>query len=94
VLVPVATYVGLAAAATVIGAALPVERLRGRPILQILAGVACLFVVAQIPVLGSIALAAVACIGLGALLRTKFRPAPPAELAQGDGGPYRDPATV
>lgn len=90
VLVPVATYVGLAAAATVIGAALPVERLRGRPVLQILAGVACLFVVSQVPVLGSLALGAVACMGLGALLRTRFRPTPPAELTPGSEGPYRE----
>jgi hypothetical protein len=93
VLVPVATYVGLAAAATVIGAALPFERLRGRPVMQILAGVAVLFVIAQVPVLGTLALGVVACVGLGALLRTKFRPAPPAELTQGEG-PYRDAATV
>lgn len=95
VLVPVATYVGLAAAATVIGAALPVERLRGRPMLQILAGVGVLFVVAQVPVLGSIALAIVACVGLGALLRTRFRPQPPGELASQAGeGPYRDTAAI
>lgn len=94
VLVPVATYVGLAAAATVIGAALPVERLRGRPVLQILSGVAVLFVVDQIPVLGSVALAIVACIGLGALLRTRFRPTPPAELGSGGEGPYREAASV
>lgn len=93
VLVPVATYVGLAAAATVIGAALPVERLRGRPVLQILSGVACLFVLSQIPVLGSIALALVACVGLGALLRTRFRASPPAELGSGEG-PYRAAASV
>lgn len=95
VIVPVATYVGLAAAATVIGAALPSERLRGRPILQILAGVTCLFVVAQIPVLGSIALAVVACIGLGALLRTRFRAEAPRELTIGPtDGPYREPASM
>jgi hypothetical protein len=93
VLVPVATYVGLAAAATVIGAALPVEKLRGRPVMQILAGVAVLFVIAQVPVLGTLALGVVACVGLGALLRTKFRATPPAELAAGDG-PYRDAAAV
>ncbi len=92
-LVPVATYVGLAAAATVIGAALPVERLRGRPMLQILSGVTCLFIVAQIPVLGSIALAIVACVGLGALLRTRFRATPPAELGSGEG-PYRESAAI
>jgi hypothetical protein len=95
VLVPVATFVGLAAAATVIGAALPVERLRGRPVLQILAGVGVLFVVDQIPVLGAVAIAIVACIGLGALLRTRFRPTPPAELESGRSeGPYRESASV
>lgn len=92
VLVPVATYVGLAAASTVIGAALPIERLRGKPVLQILAGVTSLFVVSQVPVLGSIALAIVACMGLGALLRTRFRASPPAELTPGGEGPYRQAA--
>lgn len=88
ILVPVATYVGLAAAATVIGAALPVERLRGRPVLQILAGVSCLFVASLVPGLGLVAIAVAACLGLGALVRTRFRAAPPAELITGDG-PYR-----
>ncbi len=88
ILVPVATYVGLAAAATVIGAALPIERLHGRPVLQILAGVSCLFVASLVPGLGLVAIAAAACIGLGALVRTRFRAAPPAELLVGEG-PYR-----
>ena len=88
ILVPVATYVGLAAAATVIGAALPVERLRGRPVLQILAGVSCLFVASLVPGLGMVAIAAAACLGLGALVRTRFRAVPPTELVCGDG-PYR-----
>ncbi len=88
ILVPIATYVGLAAAATVIGAALPVERLRGRPVMQILAGVSCLFVASLVPGLGAIAIAVAACLGLGALVRTRFRAAPPAELFSGDG-PYR-----
>jgi len=92
VMVPVATYVGLAAAVTVIGAALPFERLRGRPILQILAGVGVLFVISQVPVLGAVAVAIVACLGVGALVRTRFRAAPPAELTS--EGPYRSPASA
>jgi hypothetical protein len=87
ILVPVATYIGLAAAATVLGAALPVERLRGRPVLQILAGVSCLFVASLVPGLGAIAIAVAACLGLGALVRTRFRASPPAELT--GEGPYR-----
>jgi hypothetical protein len=92
VFVPVATYVGLAAAVTVIGAALPFERLRGRPLLQILSGVGVLFVISQVPVLGSIAVAIIACLGVGALVRTRFRATPPAEL-NGDG-PYRTSASA
>jgi hypothetical protein len=88
ILVPVATYIGLAAAATVIGAALPVERLRGRPVMQILAGVSCLFVASLVPGLGLVAIAVAACLGLGALVRTRFRAAPPTELLVSEG-PYR-----
>jgi hypothetical protein len=87
VLLPIATYVGLAAAATVIGAALPFERLRGRPVLQILAGCGVLFVVSQVPALGTLVLGVVACAGLGALIRTRFRNV--AEAPSTGEGPYR-----
>ena len=88
---PVVTYVGLAAAATVIGAALPMERLRGEPVKQLAAGVAVLFVVSLVPFFGTLTLFAAACVGAGALLVTRFRPTPPTDLA-GGAGPYRTAA--
>lgn len=87
VLMPIATYLGLAAAATVIGAALPVEGLRDRPVRQLGAGVVLLFVASIVPFLGTLTVLAASCLGYGALLRTRFRTTPPRELS-GDG-PYR-----
>jgi hypothetical protein len=89
---PIATYVGLAAAATVLGAALPIAELRGREVLQLAAGVALLFVASLVPVVGTVATIAVACLGFGALVRTRFSPAPPADLPE-VGGPYRTRAS-
>lgn len=86
---PVATYVGLAAAATVIGAALPVPKLQGNEVLQLAAGVAVLFVASIVPMVGGIATAIAACLGLGALVRTRFGVDAPSDLPE-DGGPYRN----
>ncbi|MEC7521612.1 MAG: hypothetical protein VYE22_17155 [Myxococcota bacterium] len=88
---PVATYVGLAAAATVIGAALPFEGLRGQEVLQLALGVGVLYVASIVPTVGSLATIAFACLGLGALIRTRFRTEPPADLPA-SGGPYRTQA--
>lgn len=93
VALPVATYVGLAAAATVIGAALPIPRLAGHPVAQLGAGVAVLFVASLVPVVGGIATAIAACLGFGALIRTRFSPRPPADLPGGPG-PFRTSATL
>jgi hypothetical protein len=86
---PVATYVGLAAAATVIGAALPIPKLQRNEVLQLAAGVGVLFVASIVPVVGGIATAVAACLGLGALVRTRFGAEAPSDLP-GDGGPYRN----
>ncbi|MFK7992276.1 MAG: hypothetical protein AB8I08_40020 [Sandaracinaceae bacterium] len=77
---PVATYVGLAAAATVIGAALPVPQLQGREIPQLAAGVGVLFVASLVPVAGFVATALAACLGFGALLRTRLSEDLPGDL--------------
>jgi hypothetical protein len=90
---PVVTYVGLAAAATIIGAFLPVRELRGREVLQLAAGVGVLFVASFVPVVGALVTIAAACLGFGALVRTRFAPAPPPDLPN-DGGPYRAPAAT
>jgi hypothetical protein len=90
---PVATYVGLAAAATVLGAALPFPQLKGREVLQLAAGVGVLFLVSLLPGIGGIFTAAAACLGVGALVRTRGAPVPPRDLPT-ENGPYRTPAPV
>ncbi len=84
---PVLTYLGLAAAATVIGAALPIAQLKGREIAQLGAGVLILFVASIVPFIGGIATAVAACLGFGALLRTRLSERPPVDLP---GGPLGD----
>lgn len=84
----VASHLGLAAVAGVVGALLPIERLRERDALRVAAGVGVLFVVSMIPFAGTIALFVAACWGLGALIDTRIgkRPVP-----EGDG-PFRTAA--
>lgn len=86
---PLATYVGLAACATVIGAALPSEALSGKPILRLAAGVGVLFVFSLVPFIGPILVAITACIGVGALVRTRFRTEAPRELELASQSVYR-----
>jgi len=87
---PIVSYVGLAAAATVLGAALPIPQLQGNEIGQLGAGVAVLFLASLVPFAGGVFTAAVACLGVGALMRTKLGAerleAPP------ESGPYRTAA--
>lgn len=78
--IPLATYIGLAACATVIGAALPVGALDGKPVMRLLAGVGVLWAASLVPVIGGVLVAIVACVGVGALVRTRFRSDAPAEL--------------
>lgn len=89
---PIATYVGLAAAATVLGATLPIPQLQGKEIHQLAAGVAVLFLASLVPFAGGIFTAAVACLGVGALIRTRLGKTPPEDLPE--GGPYRTAPTV
>lgn len=86
---PIATYVGLAACATVIGAAIPSEKLSDRPILRLASGVGVLFVASLVPFVGPILVAIVACIGVGALVRTRFRTDAPRDLAMPSEAAYR-----
>jgi hypothetical protein len=65
-------YVGLAIAGSVIGAVLPIESLRDRPVLQLGVGVAILFVISQAPILGGVLIIGATLIGLGAVLLTRF----------------------
>ncbi|NOY92352.1 MAG: DUF342 domain-containing protein, partial [Deltaproteobacteria bacterium] len=72
VVAPAAIYVGVAATASVLGSALPVPALKGRPVLGLAAGVGLLYLTSLVPVVGSLALLAVAWVGFGAVVRTRF----------------------
>lgn len=87
---PVAIYVGMAAAASVIGALLPSARLKDRPVLQLAAGVALLFGVSLLPFVGDIAIAIAAVVGFGTVVLTRFGkldPSNPPPVVS--AGPYR-----
>lgn len=69
----VGLYAGTAVVASVLGAVLPIKALQGRPIAQLAAGVAMLFGVAMLPtMLANLALLAVAAVGFGAVVMTRF----------------------
>ncbi|RLB52625.1 MAG: hypothetical protein DRJ42_14245, partial [Deltaproteobacteria bacterium] len=65
-------YVGLLATASVLGAALPVTQLKGKPVLQVGAGVAVLYFASLVPALGSLLTVVAVLAGFGALLMTRF----------------------
>lgn len=69
---PVALYLGLAAIAATLGAAIPLERIQRSPIAQLACGVGILFLFSLIPFLGTIGLIVAATVGLGAVLLTRF----------------------
>ena len=74
-----------------LGAALPIPQLQGNEMGQLAAGVAVLFLASLVPFAGGVFTAVIACLGVGALMRTKLGgerlEAPPEE-----GGPYRTAA--
>jgi len=93
VVLPIALYIGMAAAATVLGAALPLPQLKERPVMQLAAGVATLFVASLVPVVGSVAIAIAALVGLGALVITRFSKTASIDLEEPTpAGPYRTQA--
>ena len=77
-----AAYVGLAAAASVIGGAMPVAALRDRPVLQLAAGVLALFLASFVPVLGVIVTIIALLFGLGAVLVTRMGARRPIDRTQ------------
>jgi len=85
-LLPVVCYVGMAVAAAVIGAALPIERLGERPVLRLFAGVAVLFIASLVPIVGTLFVAAAAVVGIGALFITRGGCVAPPPTGE---GPYR-----
>ncbi len=70
--VAVGAYIGIVATASIVGGALPVAALRNRPLLQLAAGVALLFVASLVPVVGTIVGIAAAIFGFGAVVLTRF----------------------
>ncbi len=89
VALPIAVYIGLAAFAAVFGAALPIEQLRGKPVLQLAAGVGTLWLLSLIPFMGAFATAVAAALGLGALFITRFRTTAQLPPDPTPAGPYR-----
>ncbi|MEO0326518.1 MAG: hypothetical protein AAF447_26465 [Myxococcota bacterium] len=65
-------YVGLAAVATVVGAALPWPTSEPQPQLRVICGAAALLVARWVPVVGGLLLLCAALFGFGGLLRTRF----------------------
>ncbi len=66
-------YVGLVAAAAVLGAGLPFSALQGKPILQLGAGIAIVFFAGLVPVLGTLVVVIITAIGFGAVILTRFK---------------------
>lgn len=81
-----ASYVGLAIGCSLLGAALPLEALKGNEVKQLAAGTAAAFLLVQVPFLGPLVGATLAMAGIGSL-RFQTKPA-------GHGAhPYRDAAS-
>jgi hypothetical protein len=86
-----ASYLGLATAASVVGAALPIPALADRPVLQLGAGVLVLFLVSCVPVIGTLLVIAATLTGLGAALLTRLGQRPVGSIPEPiatDVGPW------
>ncbi|MDH5492797.1 MAG: polymer-forming cytoskeletal protein, partial [Myxococcales bacterium] len=68
----VAGCVGAVAIATVLGAALPIAWLRGRPVAQLAAGLGLLFLLSLVPWIGALVFSVALIVGLGAIVLTRF----------------------
>lgn len=90
---PLAIWIGMAAAASVLGALLPIAALRGKPVLQLAAGCAVLYLLSLLPVVGALGGLIAACIGLGAVMITKLRPHVEVAAENPPEGPYRTAET-
>ncbi len=67
----VASYAGLAAVAMILGRGLPIAALADKPLHQLAAGVAILFVTSLVPFFGTLALMIAALFGAGAIVLTR-----------------------
>ncbi|MFK8003563.1 MAG: hypothetical protein AB8H86_28585 [Polyangiales bacterium] len=81
-----ASYVGLAIGCSLLGAALPIESLRGSEVKQLAAGTATAFLLVQVPFLGPLVGATLAMAGIGSLR-------PGSNSAPSGAHPYRDAAS-
>lgn len=93
IVLPFAIWIGMAAAASVLGAMLPIAALRGKPVLQLAAGCAVLYLLSLVPFVGAIGGLIAACIGLGAVMITKLRPHAEVAGENPPEGPYRTAET-
>ncbi len=82
----VGVAIGVTAVASVLGARLPVFRGRNSHALALAAGLLLFLLIAKLPVFGPLAMAAVALVSLGALIRTRFGQ-PPKGTPQPDTSP-------
>ena len=82
----IASYVGLAISCSLLGAALPLESLRGKETKQIAAGTLTVFLLVQVPFLGPLVGATLAMAGVGCL---RFHP----KSERMSGHPYRESAS-
>ena len=73
-----AVFVAQAATATVVGAALPLHQIHGRPLRELAAGTAVLLLLWLMPYLGTLVTIATVLLGYGALMQTRFRASPKA----------------
>jgi hypothetical protein len=90
---PFAIWIGMAAAASVLGAMLPITALRGKPVFQLAAGCVVLYLLSLLPVVGDLGVLIAICIGLGSVLITKLRPAAEIAVENPPQGPYRTAET-
>ena len=67
---------GLAAIANAVGTAMPMGRMRRTQAMVLAIGLFALLLLAQVPVLGPIALSLAVCVSLGAVLRTRLGATP------------------
>ncbi len=72
ILAVVAGCAGFAVVGYVIGAALPFERSKKRPLMQLGLGILILWGLSLVPVLGGLVLVLLGCAGYGAVLTTRF----------------------
>ena len=69
-----AVFVALSVIATVVGAALPIHSIHGRPLRELAAGTGLLFALSLLPYLGGLLMLAAVLLGYGALVQTRFQP--------------------